>query len=137
MSPSPARGNKEPPPLPKGSVANNLAYPPPEDMMLCEEYSMNANEPDEGTKALFNMIRSITNRLDTIEKNNTKKSTANNTISPPSQQDVINRLIAANEELMSEVQRLKKIIANHIPTTVNPNPKPPTFAEKLTQNIGQ
>ncbi|MBW0513309.1 hypothetical protein O181_053024 [Austropuccinia psidii MF-1] len=35
---------------------------------------------------------------------------------------------------MSEVQHLKKIIASHIPSAVNPNPKPPTFAEKLTQN---
>ncbi|MBW0496047.1 hypothetical protein O181_035762 [Austropuccinia psidii MF-1] len=134
MSPSPARGNKEPPLLPKGSNANNLAYLPSEDMMMCEEYSMNANEPDEGTKALFNMIKNINNRLDTMEKNNTKKNTTNNTISPPSQQDVINRLIAANKELRSEVQRLKQIIASHIPSTADPNPKPPTFAEKLTQN---
>ncbi|MBW0514366.1 hypothetical protein O181_054081 [Austropuccinia psidii MF-1] len=134
MSPSPARGNKEPPPLPKGSDASNLAYLPVEDMMMCEEYSINANEPDEGTKALFNMIKNINNRLDTIEKNNTKKPATNNIISPPSQQDVINRLIAANEELMSEVQRLKKIIASHIPSAANPNPRPPTFAEKLTQS---
>ncbi|MBW0480935.1 hypothetical protein O181_020650 [Austropuccinia psidii MF-1] len=35
---------------------------------------------------------------------------------------------------MSEEQRLKKIIASHIPSTIDPNPKSPTFAEKLTQN---
>ncbi|MBW0471974.1 hypothetical protein O181_011689 [Austropuccinia psidii MF-1] len=35
---------------------------------------------------------------------------------------------------MTEVQRLKKIIENHIPSTTNPTPKPLTFAEKLTQN---
>ncbi|MBW0557825.1 hypothetical protein O181_097540 [Austropuccinia psidii MF-1] len=103
-------------------------------MMMCKEYSINANEPNEGTKAIFNMIKNINNRLDTIKKNNTKKPATNNIISPPSQQDVINRLIAANEELMSEVQCLKKIIASHIPSAVNSNPKPPKFAEKVTQN---
>ncbi|MBW0513310.1 hypothetical protein O181_053025 [Austropuccinia psidii MF-1] len=82
MSPSPARGNKEPPPFPKGSDASNLAYLPLEDMMMCEEYSINANEPDEGTKALFNMIKNINNRLDTIEKNNTRKPATNNIIPP-------------------------------------------------------
>ncbi|MBW0472684.1 hypothetical protein O181_012399 [Austropuccinia psidii MF-1] len=136
MSPSPARGNKEPPPLPRGKDAIHIACPPPEDMMICEEYSINANEPDEGTKALFNMIKNINNRLDTIEKNNTTKTTTNKTAHPPSQQDVINRLIAANEELMTEVQRLKKVIANHITPGTNPTLKTPTFAEKLTQNIG-
>ncbi|MBW0479809.1 hypothetical protein O181_019524 [Austropuccinia psidii MF-1] len=135
MSPSPARGKREPPPLPCRSDTINLECLPPEDMMMCEEYSINANEPDEGTKALFNMIKNINNRLDNIEKNDTKKTTTNNTVHPPSQQDVINRLIAANEELMTEVQRLKKIIASHITTTTSPAPKPPTFAEKLTQNI--
>ncbi|MBW0510583.1 hypothetical protein O181_050298 [Austropuccinia psidii MF-1] len=104
MSPSPARGNKEPPPLPRGSDSTNLAFLPPEDMMMCEEYSINANEPNEGTKALFNMIKNINNRLDTIEKNNTKRLTTNDSAYPPSQQDVINRLIAANKELMTEVQ---------------------------------
>ncbi|MBW0481410.1 hypothetical protein O181_021125 [Austropuccinia psidii MF-1] len=176
MSPSPARGNKGPPPLASGSAATNLTCLPPEDMMMCEEYSSNVNEPDEGTKALFNMIKSINNRLDTcasqyygntwflkptyllcvpvssrtcilliissvvhlldtIEKNNTTKPTTNKTVHPPSQQDVINRLKAVNEELITEVQRLKKIIANHIPPETNPTLKPPTFAEKLTQNI--
>ncbi|MBW0505539.1 hypothetical protein O181_045254 [Austropuccinia psidii MF-1] len=80
------------------------------------------------------MIKNINNRLDKIEKNNTQRPTTNDTVHPPSEQDVINRLRAANEELMTEVQRLKKIIASHIPSTTNPNPKPPTFAEKLTQN---
>ncbi|MBW0480937.1 hypothetical protein O181_020652 [Austropuccinia psidii MF-1] len=82
MSHSPDCANKEPPPLPKGSDTSNLAYLPPEDMMMCEEYSINANEPGKGTKALFNMIRSINNRLDTIEKNNTRKPATNNTIPP-------------------------------------------------------
>ncbi|MBW0470668.1 hypothetical protein O181_010383 [Austropuccinia psidii MF-1] len=34
---------------------------------------------------------------------------------------------------MSEVQRLKKNYSKSYPPTINPNPKPPTFAEKLTQ----
>ncbi|MBW0525249.1 hypothetical protein O181_064964 [Austropuccinia psidii MF-1] len=37
---------------------------------------------------------------------------------------------------MSEVQRLKKIIASHIPSAANPNPKPPTFAKKTKKNSG-
>ncbi|MBW0542589.1 hypothetical protein O181_082304 [Austropuccinia psidii MF-1] len=104
MSPSPACGNKEPPLLPRGSDAINLAYLPPKDMMMCEEYNIKANEPNEETKALFNMIKNINNRLDKIEKNNTKRPTTNDTIHPPSQQDVINRLRGAKEELMIEVQ---------------------------------
>ncbi|MBW0501016.1 hypothetical protein O181_040731 [Austropuccinia psidii MF-1] len=104
MSPSPARGNKGPPPLPSGSDDTNLIGLHPEDMMICEDYSINVNEPDEGTKALFNMIKKINNRLDKIEKDNTTEPTTNKIAHPTSQQDVINRLIAVNEELMTEVQ---------------------------------
>ncbi|MBW0562447.1 hypothetical protein O181_102162 [Austropuccinia psidii MF-1] len=135
MSPSPARGNNGLPPLPSGNDATNLIGLCPEDIMICEEYSINANEPDEGTKALFNMIKKINNKLDKIEKDNTTKPTTNKIAHPPSQQDMINRLISVNEELMTEVQWLKEIIANHIPSETNLTPKPPTFAEKLTQNI--
>ncbi|MBW0520753.1 hypothetical protein O181_060468 [Austropuccinia psidii MF-1] len=85
MSPSPAHGNKEPPPLPRGSDATNLAFLPPEDMMMCEEYRINANGPNEGTNTLFNMIKNINNRIDTIEKSKTKSPTINHSAYPPSQ----------------------------------------------------
>ncbi|MBW0474569.1 hypothetical protein O181_014284 [Austropuccinia psidii MF-1] len=87
-------------------------------MMMCEEYSINANEPDEGTKALFNMIKNINNRLENIEKNSTKMPTTNSVVHPPSQQDVINRLIAANKELMTKVQQ----------SSPHPLPAPPNRA---------
>ncbi|MBW0469593.1 hypothetical protein O181_009308 [Austropuccinia psidii MF-1] len=105
-------------------------------MMMCEKYGINTNQPDEGTKALFYMIGNINNRLYTIEKNNTKKFETKKTVHPPSQQDMINRLIALNKELRTEVQRSKKIIEIHIPSAANYTPNPPTFSEKLTQNIG-
>ncbi|MBW0503452.1 hypothetical protein O181_043167 [Austropuccinia psidii MF-1] len=130
MSPTPDHGKKGPPPLPRGSVDTNPMGLHPEDMMICEEYSINVNEPDEGTKALFNMIKQIINRLDKIEKGITTEPTTNKIAHPPSQQDVINRLIAANEELMTEL--IKNISTQPTPArTPHPLPAPPNRAINL------
>ncbi|MBW0512790.1 hypothetical protein O181_052505 [Austropuccinia psidii MF-1] len=110
MSSSPARGNKEPPPILKKLLKDaHKACHQIEDASS-NDFNMETDEVTDYSKRFMDMMEDMTKRLNAMEEKQRVKSKQNNKMTTPNANDVINRLIIENEELTRRVKELEKII---------------------------
>ncbi|MBW0575976.1 hypothetical protein O181_115691 [Austropuccinia psidii MF-1] len=134
MSSSPARGNKEPPPILKKLLkdAHNARHQI-EDTSS-NDFDMEIDEVTHYSKRFMDMMEYMTKRLNAMEEKQRTNSKQNEKITTPNANDVIRRLIIENEELPRRVKELEKIIKEN-QKTKETKTKTPTFAKKATNNI--
>ncbi|MBW0530018.1 hypothetical protein O181_069733 [Austropuccinia psidii MF-1] len=130
-----------------------MSFSPAQGEMDMDVFTVNANDTDDYSKRMFEMLSNMSNRLNSLEKNieNIKKNKKkviekenNNKVPatpPANQQNMINQVIAENKELRRKIHELEnkasegakdqnplpqvnKVINDHITTTRIPNPLP-------------
>ncbi|MBW0480552.1 hypothetical protein O181_020267 [Austropuccinia psidii MF-1] len=135
MSPSPARRNKEPPPLFKEMIQNAKKTRCEIESASDFDVEMETDEALDYSKKFMSMMDNIINRLNKIEeekKNEDQPKLTNESFkSQQNERDIINKLIAKNEELTRQIEELHKIIAGQ---NNGQAPRQQTYAERPSKD---
>ncbi|MBW0516804.1 hypothetical protein O181_056519 [Austropuccinia psidii MF-1] len=135
MSPSPARRNKDPPPLFKEMILNAKKTRCDIESASEIDIEMETDETLDYSKKFMNMMENIINRLNKIEEDrkiDDQTRVTNESSKPPqNERDILNKLIAKNEELTLQIEELHRIIAGN---NNKKAPKQQTYAERLGNN---